>query len=31
VGTAPRLRRNLSGVLNWEVAKCLWQTYVLLW
>jgi hypothetical protein len=21
VGTVPRLRRNLSGVLNWEVAK----------
>jgi hypothetical protein len=21
VGTAPRLRRNLSGVVNWEVAK----------
>jgi hypothetical protein len=21
VGTAPRLRRNLSGVLNWDVAK----------
>jgi hypothetical protein len=21
VGTATRLRRNLSGVLNWEVAK----------
>jgi hypothetical protein len=31
VGTAPRLRRNLLGVLNWEVAKWRWQTYLLLW
>jgi hypothetical protein len=25
------LRRNLSGVLNWDVAKWRWQTYLLLW
>jgi len=31
VGTTPRLRRNLSGVLYWQVAKWRWQTYLFLW
>jgi hypothetical protein len=30
VGAAFRLRRNLSGVLNWEIAKWWWHTCLLL-
>lgn len=30
VGTAPRFRRNLSGVVNWEISKWRWQMNLVL-